>query len=343
MANWKETWKKNRWKWKWRTAPLREKASLALKRGGIALAVVLAAGAAIITLGEQQGWPTPTWQELYAVCGLGGKAQVPQAAKGAATRVHFLDVGEASATLLEQNGHFALIDAGGRESAAETAAYLKAAGVKALDYVILTHPHADHMGGMSTILETFPVGVLLLPEVPEDLLEDPTPYERLCRLGLQRAESLSVLRTGASLPLGDGEIAVLLAGMGDGSVNDLSPILKFTAPGLRFLCEGDAGRAVEEAALAQGLSLRAELFLAGHHGSSTSNTERFLKAVQPQTAVVSCGAYNDYGHPHREVLRTMQKQNLNVYRTDRDGAVVAYVDENGQMQIAVEHAKADAA
>ncbi len=305
--------------------------------------MALAAGAALITLGEQRGWPTPTWQELYAVCGLGGKAQVPQAAKGAVTRVHFLDVGEASATLLEQNGHFALIDAGGRESAAETADYLKAAGVKELDYLILTHPHADHMGGMMTVLETFPVKTLLLPDVPEDALENPTAYERLCRLGLQRAESLSVLRSGASLPLGDGELAVLLAGLTDGAVNDVSPILKFTAPGLRFLCEGDAERAVEEAALAQKLPLRAELFLAGHHGSSTSNTEDFLKAVRPQAAVVSCGAYNDYGYPHREVLRTMQKQSIDVYRTDRDGVVVAYVDKDGRMQIAAEHAAADAA
>ena len=305
--------------------------------------MLLAAGAAAITLGEQRGWPTPTWQELYALCGVRGKAQVPQASKGAATRVHILDVGEASAALLEQNGHFALIDAGGRETASETADYLKAAGVKELELLILTHPHADHMGGMQTVLEQFPVKTVLVPDVAEETLEDPTAYARFCRLALQKADGLAVLRTGASYPLGDGELAVLLAGLVGDSVNNASPILKFTAPGLRFLCEGDAERAVEQAALAQKLPLRADVFLAGHHGSSTSNTEAFLKAVKPRAAVVSCGAYNDYGHPHREVLRALQKQHAAVYRTDRDGAVVAYVDEAGRMQIAVERAQADAA
>ena len=112
------------------------------------------------------------------------------------------------------------------------------------------------------------------------------------------------------------------------------------APGLRCLSSGDGEKAVEDAVLASGADVHADVFKAAHHGSSTSNTQAFLDAVRPQAVVVSCGAGNSYGHPHSEALAAFANVGAQVYRTDTEGTIIAYVDKAGVLQMAVSRQEA---
>ena len=134
--------------WKRRKATFKAKVKRRLKKALGALVVLLLIGAGVITVGEQKNWATPTWRQIYAEFGIGQTIGVPSDAQNAQTKVHFIDVGQADATLLEQNGEFALIDAGTQDTQTDLLDYLHEAGVEELDYVIMTHPQSDHIGGM---------------------------------------------------------------------------------------------------------------------------------------------------------------------------------------------------
>lgn len=325
-------------KWKRRQAlqKFKGEAARALKRLGVGLAALLLAASLLITVGERRGWPTPTWKQLYASLGVGRTVRVPAEAEGAATRVHFLDVGQAEATLIEQDGHFALLDAGGRETQDAVADYLRAAGVEELDYLILTHTHSDHLGGMRYILRQFPVKQLLLP----DFDKAPAGYRGTLDSFLEEAEAQSVPRhtmgEGDTYLLGKGTLTVLLDGVRTDNANNICPVLRFDAPNLRCLFTGDAEEPVERAALEARAKLRADVFAAGHHGSSTSNGEAFLKKVRPDIVVVSCGEKNDFGHPHAAPLRAFRAVGAQVYRTDEQGSIVVYVDADNIIQVAAD-------
>ncbi len=127
----------------------------------------------------------------------------------------------------------------------------------------------------------------------------------------------------------------LLDGVESDNVNNISPLLLFEAPGMRFLMEGDAEKQVERTALESGRVPQATLFKAGHHGSATSNTAEFVQTVNPSFAVISCGKDNSYGHPHEDVLENFDQVGTRVFRTDQNGTIVAYVDADRVLQIAV--------
>ena len=147
-------------------------------------------------------------------------------------------------------------------------------------------------------------------------------------------------RAGDVFPLGEGTLTVLGDGVAAENLNDISLVTLFEAPGLRCLSSGDGEKAVEDAVLASGADVHADVFKAAHHGSSTSNTQAFLDAVRPQAVVVSCGAGNSYGHPHSEALAAFANVGAQVYRTDTEGTIIAYVDKAGILQMAVSRQEA---
>ena len=310
-----------------------EKALTAVLSGIVALLVLLAA---VISISEENGGALPTWQQIYAWFDVAEPApHLPQDAAGAATKVHFIDVGQGDAVLLEQNGAFALIDAGDRDAADGLVAYLQAAGVTKLDLLVMTHPHADHIGGMRAVVDAFPVDRAVLPDFAKAPM--PTTSTFLGLLAAIREKQIPTVtaRAGDTFSLGEGTLTVLGDGVTTENLNDLSLVTLFEAPGLRYLSSGDGEQAVESAVLASGADVRANLFKAAHHGSSTSNTQAFLDAARPQTVVVSCGAGNSYGHPHSQALATFANVGAQVYRTDTGGTIIAYVDAAGAMQMAV--------
>ncbi len=276
--------------------------------------------------GIEQAAVVPPAEEPRPEQSAGGSAQNTTA------HVHFIDVGQGDAVLLEDGGEWALLDAGPPEGQDGLLAYLKAAGVDAFRYVVMTHPHADHIGGMRAVVEAYPIGTVLLPDLDKAPYPTTATFEKLLQAMVDKGLSAKTMRAGDEYSLGAGMLSVLADGVDtDDNYNLLSPALLFVSGKLRFLDTGDGEKADEKELLAAGVSVRANLYKAAHHGSTTSNTQAFLEAVQPEVAVICCGAGNSYGHPHREVLQRFEELGMRVLRTDTDGSVVAWAAADGKM------------
>ena len=246
--------------------------------------------------------------------------------------VHIIDVGQGDAALLCADGEYALIDAGTPESADVLVEYLRRAGVNRLKYLFLTHPHADHMGGMVAVLSTLAVENMVLPDLSLAPLPASRGFEEL--LATLQAKEVATQQAvlGASYPLGNGHVTVVHAGLPtENNYNLLSLGLLFEAGKLRVLNTGDGEKPNERAMLESGLSLEAGAFLAAHHGSSTSNLPEFLQAVRPGVVAVSCGAGNSYGHPHHSPMQDFQKLRATVLQTDEAGHILLWADETGRV------------
>lgn len=299
-----------------------------------ALACCVALAAFVIEYYGGQG-VVPTWEDLYDRLGIHSSTPDADLIASGDTSVSFLDVGQGDAVLICQDGEFCLIDAGTSESQEQLLRSLDGAGVETLKYVVMTHPHADHIGGMEAVLETFPTDTLILPDL-DGLEEQSAMLERT----LQAADDFSIEQvqacTGNVYALGNGQLEVLLAPTpeeaGDNQ-NNLSLCLRFTAGSFCFVDTGDAEADVEEELVQRyWYGLDADLFKAGHHGSNTSNTEDFLSILSPEIVVASCGLDNDYGHPHAEVMDRVESIGAAFYRTDLDGTVTV-VWHDGTMQV----------
>ena len=270
----------------------------------------------------------PTWDEIYAAVGLAEPLPADDLPENT-DAVHFIDVGQADATLLQSGGEYCLVDAGDTDSEQKLMTYLEQRGVTHLKLLVMSHPHADHIGSMAAVLEKIEVEQVLVP----DFDKAPYPTTRLFETVMDAIEASGAVVTtaapGQSFSVGSGSLQVLAAGVETDNYNDLSQVLLFESGGLSVLLSGDGEKPVEQAALEAGAVPRAEVFKAAHHGSDTSNTLEFLQAARPQYVVISCGLGNSYGHPHAEPLARFEQVGAQVLRTDQDGSVVIAAAENG--------------
>lgn len=288
------------------------------------LAAVLVAGVALVRHYTGIDLLAP----VYDAFGLqpGG---VPAQVGNGDTAVHFINVGQADATLLQQGDAFALIDAGDSAHTDSLLAYLDAVGADTLQLLVMTHPHADHIGAMAAVLEHCQVERVLLPDFSKAPLPTSRTFEKVLEAIERGQVATDTARVGQSYALGEGTLSVLGAGVETEDYNNLSIVGRFDAPGLSFVFSGDGEEAVEEAALASGQDLRAQVFQAGHHGSNTSNSLGFLQAIRPGLVVISCGADNDYGHPHQEALDHFAQVGARVLRTDQGGNILVRAEPQG--------------
>lgn len=261
-----------------------------------------------------------------AMDGPGPAQTTPGTARpGDLLRVHYLDVGQGDAMLLEfPSGQTMLIDAGNHGDGDLVVDYIKARGLKHINHIIGTHPHSDHIGGLGTVLQHIAVDHIYMPKVTHNT----GTYRDLLLTIQQKGLKITTARGGLELEVGSGTRALLLSPLGEDyeGLNDFSAVLQVTHGALVFLFTGDAEARAEAKMLEAGYNLKADVLKAGHHGSNSSTTENFLQAVAPRYAVISCGKDNDYGHPHAEVLDRLTVAGIQVLRTDLEGTLVAVSD-----------------
>lgn len=270
---------------------------------------------------------------LYFLETRGAAEPAPTLASGKALQekaaVYFLDVGQGDSILIRAGDYAMLIDAGVRGAGDAIEADLEALGVDALDAVVATHPHADHIGAMDQILEDYEVGTFYMPVLPDDQTPTTATYERMLDVLLEKQVPVERVTAGMEIPApADMKFEVLSPRTSDAwnEVNDYSAVLRFTCGEVSFLLTGDAEVPVEALLIEENAPLSAAVLKCGHHGSATSSSMPFLRAVNPEIAVISCGADNGYGHPHDETLKNLAALGCTVLRTDTDGTVAVVTD-----------------
>lgn len=250
-------------------------------------------------------------------------------AKPRATQIYYLDVGQGDSELIRlKTGENILIDAGTPETAKELADYIENLGVKKIDSLIATHPHADHIGGMAQIVSRFSIGKIYMPRIPDSQIPTTETYEKLLTAIDQKGLKITAGKAGITVLDSGGEKLEILAPNSAkyGGLNSYSIVTLLTVGEKRFLFTGDAESDSEKEMTAKGYDLRCDVLKCGHHGSSTSTSAAFLKAARPVSAVISCGVGNDYGHPDKEVVARLQKAGVTIYRTDRQKTILAECD-----------------
>ena len=240
--------------------------------------------------------------------------------------VHFIDVGQADSVYIKlPDGRDMLIDAGETEDAGTVASYLRDCGADRLDFVVGTHPHVDHIGGLSYVLDRFGAEVLYMP----DAYSSTKTFEELLDTIEKNHIDTRIARKGVEIARGDDYKVQILSPVSQAyeDTNNYSVVVRIEYRDTAFLFMGDAEKYVEQELLDSYTNLRADVLKVGHHGSSTSSDEDFIKAVNPSVAVISSGKDNSYGHPHREVVTLLDKLDITTLRTDMSGNVV--VGSNG--------------
>ena len=237
--------------------------------------------------------------------------------------IHFLDVGQADCSYITDGIHNMLIDTGTDDQGTKIQSYLQKRGVSSLDYLILTHPDADHIGSADVILTKFDCKVVMMT----DMESDTRTYERTMEAVDQKGYKITYPTPGTVYPFGDASFTILGPEKTYDTENDASICLRLVYGNTSALFTGDAGEEPETDMVSRwGDSLKSDILKIGHHGSTYSTSEEFLQEVDPVYALISCGENNDYGHPHARVLNLLRSKGIQLFRTDEQGTVVAVLN-----------------
>lgn len=288
----------------------------------IAVLVCVALLALLVTYFPKLG--LPSWSDFFR---LSGTNQTVNAAEYPFS-VHFIDVGQADSALILCENEAVLIDAGDVDSYAAIDAYLKAQNVKQLKYFILTHAHADHIGSADDVLKNYAVENVIMPKYSEENMPTSKVYEDLLYALSDSGAKVLAAKAGHTYNLSGCSFSVYAPNKDYKELNDSSVVVRFTYGETNFLFQGDAEKASENDVLAAGFDVRADVLKMGHHGSKTSSTEKYLRAVSPKLAVISCGENNSYKLPSDSVLQRLTALGIEYRRTDRNGTIV--VMSNGK-------------
>lgn len=235
--------------------------------------------------------------------------------------VHFIDVGQADAALVLCDGQAMLIDGGNADDSSLMYSYLSRLGITYLDYVIGTHAHEDHIGGIAGALNYASVGQVFCPVTSYST----SAFSNFVRAVQNQGKSITVPSVGDRFMLGSASCQVLGVNSTD-DTNESSIVLRITYGNTSFMFTGDAEREAENMILNRGYELRSDVLKVGHHGSASSTSYYWLRQVAPQYAVISVGKDNSYGHPTETVLSRLRDADVTTYRTDMQGDIICTSD-----------------
>lgn len=249
--------------------------------------------------------------------------QQPDSDVESTLEVHFLDVGQGDATLLMCDGEYMLIDTGDSTNGTFIQNYLQKRGIERLKYLVLTHPDADHIGSAAVVITKFDIDNIFMSYFQKNN----KTYEGLMASISYKNASWKTPSAGEKYTLGQAVITIIAPNDVYENPNDTSIGLLVTHGANTFLFTGDAEETAEEDILNNGIDISSVVYQVGHHGSKTSSSEKFLEAVSPEFAVISCGEGNSYGHPHADTLNKLRSMGVKVFRTDEQGSIVAVSDK----------------
>ncbi|MFH0888465.1 MAG: ComEC/Rec2 family competence protein [Planctomycetota bacterium] len=255
----------------------------------------------------------------------------PTAVSGIPLKVHYIDVGQADCILIQiPNGKNVLIDAGNSCDADKIVSYLQHQKVKKLDNVIATHPHADHMGAMDTIINKFDVGKFIMPNATSIS----NTFSKVVTTNIAYIEKhleITYAHPGLLIDLSPNITAQVIAPIsptyqGKDKENNYSIVIHLEFGKTSFLFMGDALEESENEILKSGFDIKSDVLKVGHHGSKTSTGTSFLRKVHPSYAVIPVGKNNIYGHPKQITLKRLEDDRVQVFRTDESGTILIESD-----------------
>lgn len=241
--------------------------------------------------------------------------------------ISYLDVGQGDAVYIKVNDFDILIDAGPKSDSDKLMQQLEEKNIDDFEIVIATHPHEDHIGGMTKVFEKYDVKSFYMPKATNTT----KTFENMMKAVSNEGLNVNVIKEGTSFELGEGARIDVYSPIQESydDLNDYSPIMKLTYGNKAFIFTGDAEKVAEEEVVKKYANeLKADVIKFGHHGSSTSSTKEFIEAISPKYGIISCGLDNSYGHPHRETLNIIEKMGIEAYRTDKEGQITITSDGN---------------
>lgn len=236
--------------------------------------------------------------------------------------IHFIDVGQADSALVTCDGHSMLIDGGNADDSNLVYSVLQRETEGHLDYVVGTHAHEDHIGGLSGAFEADTADVTFCPVTEYDS----KAFRNFKTRADERGGGITIPAVGDTFTLGEASVTVVAVNSVPEDTNNTSIVIRIVYGDTSFLFTGDAEQETEEKILESGQDIESTVLKVGHHGSSTSTSQAFLDAVSPTYAVISCGKDNSYGHPHSETLAKLASAGVEVFRTDELGDIYCTSD-----------------
>ena len=246
--------------------------------------------------------------------------QTAESSFSASFQVYFIDVGQADCILIQNNGEYALIDAGNNGDGPKLVSYFQQLGIQSFRYVFGTHAHEDHIGGMDDVIDHFSIDHFFMP----DVITTTKTFEDILNSLEAKQIAFETPNVDETFTMADTKFTVLWVGTDSQDLNDTSIVLKVNYKDTSYLFTGDATSTVERKILNKNLG--SDVLKVGHHGSQYSSIASFLKAVHPKYAIIEVGKDNDYGHPKDVVLQKLKTIGAEIYRTDRDGTIIASSD-----------------
>lgn len=241
-------------------------------------------------------------------------------------KVHYFNVGQGDSILIQVNNKNLLIDGGSKDKESQLIKDLKDFSVKKLDYVITTHPHEDHIGGMGQVIKNFDIGKFYAPKVTSNT----KTFEYMVNQLNNKNLKINIIKPGmgSDIDLGKNTKVEIFSPNSSSydNLNNYSPIIKISYKETSFLFTGDAEKLSEKEVLEKGYAIQSDVLKIGHHGSSSSTSKEFLNKVNPKMAVISVGKNNDYGHPHKETISSLKNKGIKYFRTDEEGTITLESD-----------------
>ena len=237
--------------------------------------------------------------------------------------VHFIDTGNSDSILIVDNDKFALIDGADNNDEQLLVDYLNKQGVEELEYLILTHPDADHCGGLDAVVKNFAIKNVFIGNGDADS----KTYQDFINACMAKKLQPSIPLVDKTFKLGNGNFKFYNQKANSKDVNDNSLVTLYTNGTTNYLFMGDAGADVEKALPLKEIG-KVNVLKVGHHGSKTSSSDEFIKAVAPKYAIICCGKDNEYGHPHKETISVLNNYKVCTFKTDVDGTIV--ITSNGK-------------